>query len=531
MDTFDLQRDDDDAERRWSGVVRGAVGAATAASGPTSSLAMTSPVADLQRDLRGVGILLGPEPSGTFDVATEWAVREFQCYARMTTVAVEGPPGSAPEYVDRLSPVATGTHRYAGPVSGVANAATRAALAHWIGARWRVPVVLDVWDMKASPPVLVARNVWLRTDDRVKQHAVRARDLSGHHRPQGPTERWNAGTSMPYDGSRGAVVPPTLGEKESEVLPETLLGTPWAQLGAAQRSTFKVIRSVTEVECYGFMDNVNGYDGGVVSAGIFHFIVGREGTGELAGALHRLAGTHASDYERFVRSFGVDVTPPRRKHPRFKLSDESGAYPEPPPTVDGLGAHAREQIEYLRSWHWFYRFVMLSRTWQGFRELQWTLAHERLRRILGRPIDPTVLPPVDPTVDPPVLARIGDVFTSELSVGYLLRWDVNRPKQITDGSLRVGARTIPAAGSKVIEIIEEAKRAQPQLAWAARPSTWTDLEEAALHDAVDAVPKLKELRATLPRIASFPNVAAYWSMDRTVVTALSRKRGSFLLSP
>src|SRR5690606_7699073 len=42
--------------------------------------------------------------------------------------------------------------------------------------------------------------------------------------------------------------------QDAEVLPETLVGAAWSALGAAERSTFKVVRAVAEVECYAFFD-------------------------------------------------------------------------------------------------------------------------------------------------------------------------------------------------------------------------------------------------------------------------------------
>jgi len=145
-ETYDLRRGDDDAERTWGGAIRNTSAPATIADDRNNAVATTAPVYDLQRDLRRVGILLGPEPSGTFDLPTEWSVREFQIYAKMERVAKEDTASGAPaEYVERLSAVPTGNHRYAGPVSGVYNAATRAAMTHWIAQSWRCPVVLDAW--------------------------------------------------------------------------------------------------------------------------------------------------------------------------------------------------------------------------------------------------------------------------------------------------------------------------------------------------------------------------------------------------
>jgi len=107
----------------------------------------TASVQQLQTTLATLGFsLVNHDAPGDFGLATFWAVREFQSYASMNTVAVEARP-SAPVYADRLDPVPTGTERFAGPVSGVVDANTRVALEAWLDSKFRCPVVIEAWRM------------------------------------------------------------------------------------------------------------------------------------------------------------------------------------------------------------------------------------------------------------------------------------------------------------------------------------------------------------------------------------------------
>lgn len=120
---YDLQLNDNDAERKWGGTVR-PIPKAVIPGGQLASVATSAPVAELQRDLRAVGIALDKSANGKFEMDTELALREFQIYASMNHVAKEDPASTATEYADKLTQVATGKHKYPGPISGVYNAAT-----------------------------------------------------------------------------------------------------------------------------------------------------------------------------------------------------------------------------------------------------------------------------------------------------------------------------------------------------------------------------------------------------------------------
>jgi len=165
--------------------------------------------------------------------------------------------------------------------------------------------------IKAKPPTRVVRNVWHPRDDALAGLVIRARDFSDYYRAQAPSELWSVGRSHKDKTYWGPYTPMSQAERACEVLPETLIGTPYAKLTPTERSTFGVVRAVSEVECYAFFDVGNAYDLGMESTGIFHFVIMSSGAGELAGVLHRLMKKYPGDYERGIRFFGTDVEPPR----------------------------------------------------------------------------------------------------------------------------------------------------------------------------------------------------------------------------
>ena len=67
---------------------------------------------------------------------------------------------------------------------------------------------------------------------------------------------------------------------EWEVLPETLTGRPFAALSGAERSTFRMVRTVSEVECLGYFDAFNAWDGAFFSAGPCHWTIGLDENGD-----------------------------------------------------------------------------------------------------------------------------------------------------------------------------------------------------------------------------------------------------------
>src|SRR5690349_8623943 len=100
---YNLRRGDRDDQYRYAGVPRTAPADVIPAPGATPF------IEQLQYDLLELGFSLVGTADGIFGSMTEWAVREFQIYAKMPFLAQEIPAtSSAPaRYVDRLSQVAT----------------------------------------------------------------------------------------------------------------------------------------------------------------------------------------------------------------------------------------------------------------------------------------------------------------------------------------------------------------------------------------------------------------------------------------
>src|SRR5262249_21898033 len=121
-------------------------------------------------------------------------------------------------------------------------------------------------------------NIW--RFDEVQSTALRmyAFDFSGQFSPLAPGQKppmvpVGSFTKTKYGGGPFAV-PPRHTLKDAEVLPEALIGNPLGGLSAAQRLTFKVVRSVAEVECLGFLDSLNAYDTALLSLGLCHWTLG-----------------------------------------------------------------------------------------------------------------------------------------------------------------------------------------------------------------------------------------------------------------
>lgn len=403
-------------------------------------------VKNLQRDLIELGFAVIGFVDGIFGLHTYWAVREFQAYAAMDRVGQEIDGADSDNYADRLQPVATGAHRYSGLVSGVVDAATRDALNHWLDNRWRCPVVVEAWRMRNGCRFrLEADNLWRH--DAITDTSVRmfVRDLSGYFSSpcddataasDDKNDRINLGdfaTYLSWSGPRS--MPPRHSSPEGEILPERLIGKPLEALDAKQKSTFKVVRAVSEVECLGHFDCVNAYDNAFISVGPCHWtlgIAGRRGyvaNGELCGYLAYLQHVDPAAFHRIFGFFGIGVDDcwvsdgnkadgkslfdrGQRKYASWLVSqDENGAFHRLP--------EREEEGNYFKSWHWFYRFVMAGRTMSGYQRGMWDMTRIRLRDLVEMPWD-----------DSPLGPRLEDIFTSEKAIAMLLRWHVRYPGHI-----------------------------------------------------------------------------------------------------
>jgi hypothetical protein len=488
---YDLRLGDRDSTSTYGGAAR------VASAGDALPAPGTTPyVRQLQQDLNELGFRIVGTPDGVFTRPVTWAVREFQIYAKMQHVAQEAAitATSPTRYVERLTRVAN-TDRYTGPVSGMVNADTRALLRRWIANRWRCPVVVEAWNMSGGRRTTVhTENVWRH--DEVASSAPRmfVRDFTDYYPFPADRSRTDLivlgdyATYMSWSGPRS--VPPQHTWPNAEMLPEHLVGTALRTLTGPQRSTYKVVRAVSEVECIGFFDSVNAYDNAFVSLGPCHWTLGIVSTpmseGELCGYLAYLRHASPAAFDQAFGFFGVRV-------------DESWVRAGVASGADLFGSSSRKYTGWValqqegggfarlalnegegnlfKTWHWFYRFVMAGRTIEGFRRQMWHMARVRLRDIRQTPWGAGVAPvPLPGGGARP--AAVGDVFTSERAMGLLLRWHIRYPSHVLSGG---------SAGARLRQAFVRANIP----ASAGDTTAWNDAHEAALIQGI-----MDEARAT-----------------------------------
>lgn len=555
----DRDRDPADANRpRWAGQA----GAAASVCQPPPPAPANTPrhVRDLQEDLRTLGFLVVGAPSGIFDLATHWAVREFQIYAKMERIArvragvaanlqrgaheVAADLGydaatSQSAYVASLEGTAN-TARYRGVVSGTVNADTRAAIDHWLRNNWRCPVVIEAWSMRGGArhrPAAI--NLWAHDSHASSAPRMFARDFSGYY--TFPATR-NADdmhvigdyvTYLTWSGPRS--VPPRHTWSEAEIFPQAFVGN--AAPAGAELSTFRVVRSVAEVECIGFFDSVNCYDNAFVSIGPCHWtlgIVSAAGAfseGELCGYLAYLRHADNAAFIDAFEFFGVRIdenwvsaagpadgadlfSNGQRKYTGWVATQQE----------DGTFSRLTEseaEGNYFKTWHWHYRFVMAGRTIAGYRQRMWDMARVRLRDIASVPWGAGVAN-VATGGGATRAANIGDVFTSERARAMLLRWHIRSPAHVISGG---------APGRRLRNVLANATAATPRLDWTTDPSTWTDDHEQALIDAI--VPAAAPgVRGSLETVRDWPTWLGGanprgFALAAPVAAALSATRDSF----
>ncbi|MFH8800999.1 peptidoglycan-binding protein [Streptomyces sp. NPDC017936] len=551
-------------------------------------------VRDLQRDLAELGFaVVAGDPAGVFGPHTEWGVREFQAYARDSRIARQTaqvpPPARWAERLERAW--CPEEDRYAGPASGVVNAQTRFALALWKRERYRCPVVIEAFT-SAGAPVAGMDNLWRHTQPGVATHTMYATDFRDYYDipeahqeaqpggvpagvPRVPVGTWHLyrqtykhktdtapvvtrGARVVFEGGLRTTAASSW-RPDSEVVPETLLPArapatappTLAELVAAsdadpddgRLSTFKVIRSVAEVEAYGFFDVLNCYDSAFISGGLYHWTAGPTRVpshtfpvanpvpptddsplwplqpvqdtwgvrgGELWGLLALLKSRYPQAFRHHFSAYGIDVQ--HAWHTNAIWDGSNRVYAgtatqetEGAPTV--MPATVRE-FNRFRGWHWGYRLAMAFRVEPDFRRAMWDLARQRLFDVLRLRWPDREAAPAQGNfelddVDTGTGARrplVSEVFTSEKAVAMILRWHVNKPgEMVTDR--RAGtmlrealkwARQPPAPGAPAADLL------QPVTAWG-------EAEEARLLEGLVQVCKDPALKASVKRARDWPS--------------------------
>jgi hypothetical protein len=500
---FDLRRKDHDGKPaqnippRWSGIDNPPITVANAetaaaTTGNGAALAVPEHVRKLQEDLISLGFSVLGKPSGDFGPRTEWAVREFQIYASMSQVACvrddkkgqllldqAGSPvrvnnldvyydgsagivakaGKAPVvsgttvgpvsyYVDSLKSV-TNAAKYTGPISGVVNEKTRAAIEYWLDNDYRCPVVFEAWKITAGARVDLAPkgcNIWAHDSFTEGPPRVVVRDFSSYFSfPTGRAQTEYHAVGYYQSGTYGG---PNAGKAHSwssqtEMTVENITGSPVnpTQVNSPALSTYRTIRVVAEAECFGRFDVLNAWDNALISGGPCHWTMGNFGAnaygkGEFVGFMAYLKNRNPEIFKKVFGDFGLypakEWSSPslydsntmtyagwvKLTNDTYAISQSTHADSE----FTGLGV-SQDEAHYLKTWHWFYRLSMAARTIPGYRAAMWSMAKLRLKEILT---DPIGFQAGGATVN----STIGNIYTSEKAVAILLRWHVWRPSHV-----------------------------------------------------------------------------------------------------
>ncbi|RWP46260.1 hypothetical protein [Mesorhizobium sp.] len=422
--------------------------------------------ADLAVTLAGLGfnVFFAADPA---EAQARWlghAVREFQIYASMDYVARERQGTTADRWLDRLERIQNAS-RYTGPKNGDPQAAGMAAcLQLWETNRYRCPVVVDAFyeNKNVLTPLPagaggVFGNYWRYDDpriteflggDRTRAKLIRIRvcDLTGHFvSPHGakPEDMSRAGgVAYRPGGWFGGFT--QQGEDAFEILPETLTEQTWsAMTRPATRATFRVVRVVSEFECGARFDGLNAYDDAAFSFGPCHWALAPTGRvvrplpnyaaqpGEASGYLAYWTGVEAADSTTKLQTpFSVKFKPvwpagsAGSSKPSWKATRNYVGridWPQEDTTAGDPGKRQLGDLDWLRTTHWFWRLLGLSRYVPSFRRRQWDMARLRLRDILAFEIDPRDRPTQQPGTNK---VRLDRMFTSETAVAVLMRCHV-----------------------------------------------------------------------------------------------------------
>ena len=485
-------------------------------------------IKELQDNLKEFGFMLIGNSDGDFGLKTEWAVREFQIYARMPFVAILD--GTSSLYADNLKSVVNHSP-YLGPISGVVNPKTRLAIDTWKSNNWKCPVAISAHNILSSggrgTEFENKDNVWKHDEIGKCKPNVYAYDLSGWYvtntennfnPPSG--DNFNligmytkAELGGPVSLTRKGVPCNENNNLDrnhciSKIDTKTLLNIDRKSIFPDSdttklpsiSSTYKVIRSLAEVECVGYFDSINAYDRAITSIGMYHWTLGRpdkinskdkvDVDGELCAFLGYLKESSSTEYERYFGIFGIypdrvwNGNGAAFRHPRHVKyagwliqETETKFIPFPRKTENKT-----KTFDYLHHWHWFYRVTMASRSSSDLQHNNWYFSRIRLRDMLN--LRWPQLPETIPDDANSILLK--DVFTSEKAIALLLRGHVNLPKKICNEAK--GHEGYIVTNGAIAKALERSVNTPNyniggqtvSLNWSTPVSTWGDNEEYVL---------------------------------------------------
>ncbi|MBX2808904.1 MAG: hypothetical protein KTR20_09775 [Cellvibrionaceae bacterium] len=410
-------------------------------------------------------------PDGHFGRHTQWALREFQCYAKLNHAAKEELYSTEARYLPRLlgeSPVSLVGHERLpneARISGALNQDTRNALQAWAEKALRCPVIVfgsnDTDSTVANGSDLTRmriENIWKHDDYNTNDLRMFAIDYSNYYNiPATYTGSVTVGQyTLPKPIVMGQYSPNIQGgpvtyprfdhswnSADVEVRPDTMLGRGGlngAGLSAAELSTFKIVRTSAHFECLGMFDALNAYDDVTISLGPCHWTLARcHGRSRLDGREQRempaflayFRQTYPVAYEATFGKFGLypennwplTISGNRTYDDNITIQTETGQT-----LLCGVLATQAERMQentYCKTWHSYYRFQMACRTSSDMHSTMWDFSRIRVRDILGYEFIIRNTETGERTT-----YRVSDYVTSEKCVAMILRWHIKRPSNV-----------------------------------------------------------------------------------------------------
>jgi len=447
MANYTLRLGDSDAKKVWGGQPRPGDPAGTY-------------VSDLQRHLQGLGFRLarisgpGADAPGVFGFWTAMAVREFQAYGALPTVAVDPTQTGDPFSYITETKAAKDTYAPGQPISGVLNAATALLLQTWTQNKWRCPVIICGFsklptikagrfaDPTLAKALMVVNNAW-SVFDHVTSATVYCSldytDASGTMAAEA-IGRAHAVLKKKRDGHIGGLVADARSSPPSaKITPDTLVGKVARQLTPKQAATYRVVHAVAACEASARFDSVNGWDAQVLSFGPFQFTataadkLGKPQAGELPAFLAMLQAGSAAEQQALAEAFGglglssdpawAAITPVVSQRTLLAHLALQG------PSDGNMANEAdfniwpavKEAKAPVREWHIFRRFVLAGRGSKPIQLAFWRFCRLRVRNLLATPWGAMV------GYQWPAGTTLGDVFRSELAAAVLVRLHVKLP--------------------------------------------------------------------------------------------------------
>lgn len=520
-----------------------------------ATVKIPEPVMELQEDLKKLGFLIVGTPNGVFTRETEWAVREFQIYAKMEQVArvkadlqemaldkivvPKEQENDISPYVYSLESVTNGK-KYTGNVSGVVNQQTRDAIEYWLLNHYRCPVVAEVWSSRIDPNTkktiynLSKSNVWL-AKELTNNEKVYIRDFTSYYEypsTRSATKRQLLATRTTSIWGGFITWQGDSWQADSKILPQTLIPNVTAvsnltgtQIDSARTSTYRVVGAISEVEPLKHFDCLNTYDKALLSFGICHWTLGVANTpkkydeGEASAFLAYLKAKYAIAYDKAIGFFGIQ---PNRTWGELNTGNKFAftcwlQWQTETGYID-IDNHLESRVgdaSWLQSVHWYFRFSMAGRTIKDFRYAMWNMSRIRLKGVYNYKIKITKLKGQE--------TALGDIFTSEKAMALLLRWHVHKPAHIIN-------RTF--LDDVVTEAFGVTTYNKATVTWGTGHSTWTDTHEAILFEKLleKAKAEDKDAGTSFDTATTWPHIGTRQEdTDHKDLGSLKATRNSFKL--